>query len=65
MPQIYIALNSIWDEVNIKQLYLLIGHPLPHKLKQSILKHIEIHPDSVFIKYFVNQSNPECLIAYA
>ena len=23
MPQIYIALNSIWDEINIKQLYLL------------------------------------------
>ena len=23
MPQIYIALNSTWDEANIKQLYLL------------------------------------------
>ena len=29
MPQIYIALNSTWDEANIKQLYLYIGHPLP------------------------------------
>ena len=65
MPQIYIALNSTWDEVNIKQLYLLIGHLLPHKSKQSILKHIEIHAGSVIIKYIVNESSAECLIAYA
>ena len=65
MPHIYIALNSTWDEVNIKQLYLLIGHLLPHKSKQSILKHIEIHAGSVIIKYIVYESNAECLIAYA
>ena len=65
MPQIYIALNNTWDEVNIKQLYLLIGHLLPHKSKQSILKHIEIHAGSVIIKFAVHESNAECLIAYA
>ena len=64
MPQIYIALNSTWDEVNIKQLYLLIGHLLPYKSKQSILKYIEIHTGSVHIKYIVNESNADCLIAY-
>ena len=65
MPQIYIALNSTWDEANIKQLYLLIGHLLPYKSKQSILKYIEIHTGSVHIKYIVHESNADCLIAYA
>ena len=55
IPQINIALNNTWDEVNIKQLYLLIGHLLFQKSKQSILKHIEIHPD--FIKWVENQVN--------
>ena len=65
MPQIYIALNSTWDEANIKQLYLLIGHLLPHKSKQSILKYITIHTGSVHIKYIVHESNADVLIAYA
>ena len=65
MPQIYIALNSTWDEANIKQLYLLIGHLLPYKSKQSILKYIEIHTGSVHIKYIVHESNADCLLAYA
>ena len=65
MPQIYIALNNTWDEANIEALYLLIGHLLPHKSKQSILKYIEIHTGSVHIKYIVHESKADCLIAYA
>ena len=65
IPQIYIALNNTWDEANIKQLYLLIGHLLPHKSKQSFMKHIMFHAGSVIIKYIVHESNTQCLIAYA
>ena len=42
MPQIYIELHNPWNEANIEALYLLIGYLLPHKLKHSILKYIEI-----------------------
>ena len=42
MPHIQIELHNPWYEANIEALYLLIGHLLPHKSKQSILKYIEI-----------------------
>ena len=65
MPHIQIELHNPWYEANIEALYLLIGHLLPHKSKHSILKHIEIETGSVRIKYFVNESKVDCLIAYA
>ena len=65
MPHIQIELHNPWYEANIEALYLLIGHLLPHKSKQSILKYIEIDTGSVRIKYFVQESKVDCLIAYA
>ena len=65
MPQIQIELNNPWNEATIEGLYLLIGHLLPFKSKQSILKYIEIETGSVHIKYIVHESNADCLIAYA
>ena len=65
MPHIQIELHNPWYEANIEALYLLIGHLLPHKSKQSILKYIEIDTGSVCIKYFVHESKVDCLIAYA
>ena len=65
MPQIYIELYSKWNEATIDALYRLIGQLLPHKSKQSILKHIEIGPGSVIIKYIVLEFQADCLIAYA
>ena len=64
MPQIQIQLHNPWNKVTIPALYLLIGHLLPHKSKDSILKNIEIGPGSVIIKYNVNESNAAHLIAY-
>ena len=65
MPKIHIELNNKWNEATIKKLYLLIGHLLPYKSKQSILNHIEIETGSVYVKYVVIESNADCLIAYA
>ena len=65
MPQIQIELCNPWNEATIERLYLLIGHLLPYKSKQSILKHIEIETGSVHIKYIVHESKADCLIAYA
>ena len=65
MPQIQIELHNPWNKANIEGLYLLIGHLLPHRSKQSILKYIEIETGSVRIKYIVHESKAECLIAYA
>ena len=65
MPKIHIELNNKWNEATIKKLYLLIGHLLPYKSKQSILNHIDIETGSVHIKYVVIESNADCLIAYA
>ena len=64
MPKIHIELNNKWNEATIKKLYLLIGHLLPYKSKQSILNHIDIETGSVSIKYVVIESNADCLIAY-
>ena len=65
MPQIQIELHNPWNEATIEQLYLLIGHLLPYKSKQSILKYIEIETGSVRIKYIVHESKADCLIRYA
>ena len=64
MPKIHIELNNKWNEATIKKLYLLIGHLLPYKSKQSILNHIEIETGSVYVKYVVIEANADCLIAY-
>ena len=61
MPQIQIELHNTWNEATIEQLYLLIGHLLPYKSKQSILKYIEIETGSVRIKYIVHKSKADCL----
>ena len=65
MPTIQIMLLNPWNEATIGGLYLLIGHLLPHKSKQSILKYIEIDTGSVIIKYIVHESKADCLIAHA
>ena len=65
MPQIQIELHNPWNEATVEGLYLLIGHLLPYKSKQSILKYIEIETGSVRIKYIVHEPNADCLIAYA
>ena len=65
MPTIQIMLLNPWNEATIGGLYLLIGHLLPHKSKQSILKHIEIDTGSVIIKYIVHKSKADSLIAHA
>ena len=65
MPTIQIMLHNPWNEATIGGLYLLIGHLLPHKSKQSILKYIEIDTGSVIIKYIVHKSKADSLIAHA
>ena len=65
MPQINIELHNPWNDANIQGLYLLVRHLLPHKSKHSILEYIEIQTGSVRIKYFVDESKADCLIAYA
>ena len=42
MPRITIELHGPWNATTIEGLYILIGHLLPHKSKQSILSCIEI-----------------------
>ena len=64
MPQIQIELHNPWNEATIEGLYLLIGHLLPYKSKQSILKYIEIETGSVRIKYIVYKSKADCFITY-
>ena len=65
MPTIQIMLHNPWNDATIGGLYLLIGHLLPHKSKQSILKYIEIDTGSVIIKYIVLKSKADSLIAHA
>ena len=42
MPDIYIQLHNVWNDVNIKGLYLLIQQLLPMELRQSLINYINI-----------------------
>ena len=64
MPEVYIKLNDVWEEAVIEGLYLLVKCLLP-KPKQSLLEHIRIDNGSVLIKYRVEESYVDYLIAYA
>ena len=64
MPEVYIKLNDVWEEAVIEGLYLLVKCLLP-KPKQSLLEHIMIDNGSVLIKYRVEESYVDYLIAYA
>ena len=64
MPEVYIQLTEVWKEADIERLYLLVKCLLP-KPKQSLLEHITIDSGSVLIKYRVEESYVDYLIAYA
>ena len=65
MPEIYIQLNEVWEEADIEGLYLLVKCLLPKTKQQSLLEHITIDDGSVLIKYRVEKSYVDYLIAYA
>ena len=65
MPEIYIQLNEAWEEADIAGLYLLVKCLLPKTKQQSLLEHITIDDGSVLIKYRVEESYVDYLIAYA
>ena len=65
MPEIYIQLNKVWEEADIEGLYLLVKYLLPKTKQQSLLEHITIDSGSVLIKYRVEESYVDYLIAYA
>ena len=64
-PKAHIKLNKPWNQVNIEGLYLLIKHFLPQHEKLSLINHITISAGSVLIKYIVQESQVDYLIAYA
>ena len=65
MPEVYIKLNDVWEEAVIEGLYLLVKCLLPKPKQQSLLEHIMIDNGSVLIKYRVEESYVDYLIAYA
>ena len=65
MPEVYIKLNDVWEEAVIEGLYLLVKCLLPKPKQQSLLEHIMIDSGSVLIKYRVEESYVDYLIAYA
>ena len=65
MPEVYIKLNHVWEEAHIEGLYLLVKCLLPKTKQQSLLEHITIDSGSVLIKYRVEESYVDYLIAYA
>ena len=65
MPQVLIELNDVWKEAAIEGLYLLVKYLLPRTKQQSLLEHITIDTGSVLIKYRVEESYVDYLIAYA
>ena len=65
MPEVYIKLNYVWEEADIEGLYLLVKCLLPKTKQQSLLEHITIDDGSVLIKYRVEESYVDYLIAYA
>ena len=64
-PTVHIKLNNSWDEAPIEGLYLLIRKFLPKHDKESLINNILILSGSVLIKYIVQASQIDCLIAYA
>ena len=65
MPEVYIKLNDVWENADIEGLYLLVKCLLPKTKQQSLLEHITIDSGSVLIKYRVEESYVDYLIAYA
>ena len=65
MPLIFIRLQTQWSEVNIDGLYILVRNLLPKKLKESLMKVIEIDFSSVVIKFTVINITADSLIEYA
>ena len=65
MPEVYIKLNHVWEGAHIEGLYLLVKCLLPKTKQQSLLEHITIDSGSVLIKYRVEESYVDYLIAYA
>ena len=65
MPLICIGLQTQWSRVNINGLYILVRNLLPEKLKESLMKIIEIDFGSVAIKFAVFNIPADRLIEHA
>ena len=64
-PVAYIDLNSAWNKVNIRGLYILINCFFPNSDRKSLMKHIKITSASVHIEYYMTESSFQKVIADA
>ena len=64
-PVAYIDLNSAWNKVNIRGLYVLVNCFFPNSDRKSLMKHIKITSASVHIEYYMTESSFQKVIADA
>ena len=64
-PVAYIDLNSAWNKVNIRGLYILINCFFPNSDRKSLMKHIKITSASVHIEYYMTESSFQKVVADA
>ena len=62
-PVAYIDLNSAWNKVNIRGLYILINCFFPNSDRKSLMKHIKITSASVHIEYYMTESSFQKVVA--
>uniref|UniRef100_A0A1X7UC84 Uncharacterized protein n=1 Tax=Amphimedon queenslandica TaxID=400682 RepID=A0A1X7UC84_AMPQE len=64
MPVIHIKVQTVWEDISIKGLKLLIKKLLPIESRQSLMKYISIRPGSVYITYPVLHCTADSLKEY-